>query len=429
MSTSRSLPILLTIVGPLAVIAPQAGGRSEELPPAFEILAKHDARIGDPAARKQLRTLVKRGSVMFPDCSSPTFEPVKGTLEETWLAPDRVHGVMKWSSQWLDLGTAGAFSWSHDAVMGIVIKEGDEQGSIRRLFDIGRRAGWKEMYASAETLGTEELADLGGRRHFKLAMKPAVGETETWFVDVETYDLGAIDTMLPEMTGGNFKVRYLYSDYRDVQGIRFPFVKTMKMGENPMRFDHNYESIEVNPVVKPEQVAPSAEVLAALKDPTKRLPSLSGDADACSIEEIAAQPVLSIRVTIAADDVSKTLATLIPEIIGVMAQVGGEMAGPPYCRYHSMDASTIDLEAGIPMRKKVEGKDRVKSTELPAGKTAVTWHVGSYDSVVKSHARLAGWLHSQSLKPDGGHWEVYWTDPGIEPDPAKWRTRIYWPVK
>ena len=81
------------------------------------------------------------------------------------------------------------------------------------------------------------------------------------------------------------------------------------------------------------------------------------------------------------------------------------------------------------MRKKVEGKDRVKSTELPAGKAAVTWHVGSYDTVVKSQARLAHWLKAQSLQPDGGHWEVYWTDPGIEPDPAKWRTRIFWPVK
>jgi AraC family transcriptional regulator len=94
-----------------------------------------------------------------------------------------------------------------------------------------------------------------------------------------------------------------------------------------------------------------------------------------------------------------------------------------------MEADKIDLEAGIPLKKKVEGKGRVKAAELPAGKTATTWHIGSYDSVAKSQARLAAWLEKKSLQTSGGHWEVYWTDPGVEPDPAKWRTRIYWPLK
>jgi effector-binding domain-containing protein len=428
MSTARSLPVLAFCIAGVALAAP-ASAHAEDLPPAREILEKCDARLGDPAARKQLRTLAMRGSVLFPDCTSGDLKPVKGPFEELWLAPDRARSSVEWGSMKLIMGTAGAFSWSHDLAMGIMITEGDEQLPMRRSFDLGRRAGWKEMFASAETAGTEELADLGGRKHYKLTMKPAVGESETWWVDAETFDLGAVESSLPDMTGGAFKIRYYYSDYRDVQGIRFPYTKLMKMGADPTRFEYHYESIEVNAAVKPEQVAPSTEVLAALKDPTKRIAMPSANIDECTIEEIAAQPALSIRVTIPADAVSKTLATLIPEILGVMTEMGGQLAGPPYCRYHSMEADKIDLEAGVPLKKKVEGKGRVKAAELPAGKTATTWHIGSYDSVSKSQARLAAWLEKKSLQTAGGHWEVYWTDPGVEPDPAKWRTRIYWPLK
>jgi len=427
MSTARSLAVLF--LGVALAAQSRARAHAEELPPARELLEKCDARLGEPAARKQLRTLVLRGHVVFPDCTSGDLKPVKGTFEEVWLAPDRASSSVEWGSMKLILGTAGAFSWSHDRAMGIMITEGDEQLVMRRSFDLGRRAGWKEMYVSAETLGTEELADLGGRKHYKLSMKPAVGESETWWVDAETFDLGAVETSLPDMTGGAFKIHYYYSDFREVQGIRFPYMKLMKMGVDPTRFEYHYESIEVNAAVKPEQVAPSAEVLAALKDPTKRIPMPSANADECSIEEIAAQPVLSIRVTIAADAVSKTLATLIPEALGVMTEMGGQLSGPPYCRFHSMEADKVDLEAGVPLKKKVEGKGRVKATELPAGKTATTWHVGSYDSVSKSQARLAAWLKEKSLQTSGGHWEVYWTDPGVEPDSTKWRTRIYWPLK
>ena len=33
------------------------------------------------------------------------------------------------------------------------------------------------------------------------------------------------------------------------------------------------------------------------------------------------------------------------------------------------------------------------------------------------------------MQPMEGQWEIYWTDPGLEPDPAKWRTQIFFPVK
>ena len=105
------------------------------------------------------------------------------------------------------------------------------------------------------------------------------------------------------------------------------------------------------------------------------------------------------------------------------------MTGPPFTRYHSIDGDTVDIEAGFPVKKAIKDSGRIKASELPAGEVAVTWHFGPYEELEKSHALLEKWMKSQSLESGGGMWEIYWTDPGIEPDPKKWRTQLIWPIK
>ena len=36
--------------------------------------------------------------------------------------------------------------------------------------------------------------------------------------------------------------------------------------------------------------------------------------------------------------------------------------------------------------------------------------------------------YGDALEAAGGPWEVYWTNPGMVPDPAKWRTQIFAPL-
>jgi DNA gyrase inhibitor GyrI len=65
---------------------------------------------------------------------------------------------------------------------------------------------------------------------------------------------------------------------------------------------------------------------------------------------------------------------------------------------------------------------------LPGGRVASTWHVGSYHELPRTYARLEAWIDEQGYTRRGAAWEIYWTDPGIEPDPAKWRTQVLWPI-
>ena len=59
----------------------------------------------------------------------------------------------------------------------------------------------------------------------------------------------------------------------------------------------------------------------------------------------------------------------------------------------------------------------------------MTWHIGPYDKLQQSYDRLGAWITEQKLKASGPFWEVYWTDPGLEPDASTWRTQVWWPVE
>ena len=61
-------------------------------------------------------------------------------------------------------------------------------------------------------------------------------------------------------------------------------------------------------------------------------------------------------------------------------------------------------------------------------KSRCGWHVGPDHTISKSHLALQAWAGEQAVEIDNTPWEVYWTDPGMEPDPNKWRTQLFLPV-
>jgi effector-binding domain-containing protein len=181
----------------------------------------------------------------------------------------------------------------------------------------------------------------------------------------------------------------------------------------------------------PAELAPPPDVAAAILDPKKRAPAPAADATKCTLEELEPQTVATVRVTIPANQVSATLAKILPEVMGALNEQSLQPSGPPFSRYHRIDAAKneIDIEAGMPVRGAPQPSGRVRITELPGGKTAVTWHVGAYHELERSHERLRSWINGEKLAPRAAFWEVYWTDPSLEPDPSSWRTQILWPVE
>lgn len=140
------------------------------------------------------------------------------------------------------------------------------------------------------------------------------------------------------------------------------------------------------------------------------------------------QHTLTIRAAAVVDKLPELLGEFFGEVYAHILQHGQEPSGMPFSRYYDMDGVNVDFECGMPVASPIAGAGRVQAGELPAGTVATVTHMGPYDDLPQSWNALLAWMGTQGLDPAGPPWEVYFTDPGEEPDPAKWRTDIYVPV-
>jgi effector-binding domain-containing protein len=402
------------------------------LPDAAELLDRREARLGPLEKRTALRGLAVRGEWRQPDGSvGATFEELHrvGPDEERVRISLTMEGFGTTSQ-----GTDGKVSWTTDAGFGVSVQEGVEQMAVRRVWAVQRSTPWRTLYRNAKTVGE---AERDGKKLIELELSPAEGKSERWFVDPATLELARMAVVYPNPTGGALPMEWVFGDWKAVDGILYPHRReqVLQGGVSPdssleMRFVYVCTSIR-HDAIELERIAPAPEVAAAIADPKLRTPAPGKDPNACSVETVDLVHAATVRMTCPADQVSATLASIFPEVIAVVQAQGAEMSGPPFTRYHEIDndANKVDIEAGLPLKAAIEASGRVKPCELPEGKVATTWHTGSYHELQKSYDRLAAWMKEQGLTSRGGFWEVYWTDPGLEPDPSTWRTQILWPVE
>lgn len=407
------------------------------LPDAAELLDRRETKLGPLEKRSAARGLVVNGTLDMKGCpEGTTFEELHraGPGEERVLFALTMEG---WGTTWQ--GTDGKVSWTTDPGFGVSIQEGVEQMAVRRVWAIQRSTPWRALYRSAKTIGE---AERDGRALLELELTPSEGKNERWFVDPATLELARVAVVYPNPTGGVLPMEWTFDDWRAVDGILYPHQRgqVVQGGVAPagpdksdalaMRITYTCTSIR-HETIELARIAPPPEVAAAIADPKLRTPAPPKDPLACSLDTLAAEHIAAVRVTCDADKVSATLASIFPEVVGVIQAQGAEMTGPPFSRYHEIDvaANKIDVEAGIAVKAPITASGRVKPSELPSGRAAMTWHTGSYHELQKSYDRLGAWMKQQGLTARGGFWEIYWTDPGLEPDPSTWRTQLLWPVE
>src|SRR5688500_9963841 len=74
------------------------------------------------------------------------------------------------------------------------------------------------------------------------------------------------------------------------------------------------------------------------------------------VKTVAAQPIVSVRGKTTAAKRPATIGEFMQAAMGHVTKNGGQMAGPPFTRVHSIEGDTIDLEAGIPVAKPLQGE-------------------------------------------------------------------------
>ncbi|HEX5050321.1 MAG TPA: GyrI-like domain-containing protein [Planctomycetota bacterium] len=427
-----SLPLACAAAMLLTVFAARAqepGAPAAADPELKALLERIDAARGKPA--QQPLSLATEGTFEVTFEGAASTEPVaKGTFHDLFLGTGQAR-------QENDMGAYGSsergitpdLAWELDPMLGAKVYEGVHAAAVRRYFAVLRGASPRELYEKIERAGTK---DLDGRAHVVLRMTPAEGKADTWYIDAEHATPDRIDMLLPapesvDPTGVDaIDARLTFAEWRQQGGMNFPHRRTLEMG--PACVSFMYTKVQFGAELAQKQFEPPAAI-TKLRVKASQPAVDAGGKPIYQVVERQAQPVASIRVKCKPSEISATLAVVLPEVMAHLNATGAKMAGAPFSRYHTMGTDEIDLEAGIPVQKPIEEKGRVKNSELPAGKVATVWHIGPYDKLGSAHEALAAFAASKHLAVNGGPWEVYWTDPGMVPDSAKWRTQLFLPVK
>lgn len=144
---------------------------------------------------------------------------------------------------------------------------------------------------------------------------------------------------------------------------------------------------------------------------------------------LAEQPAAVVKTTIAVPGIAAWIGDAFQATAAYLAQQGAGPAGPPFARFHRLGDDRFEVEAGFPSTRVVPGNDKVTPATLPGGAVAQTVHVGPYDGMTPAYDGLLAWISDHGGEPAGDAWEVYQSDPAVEPDPATWRTLIVQPYR
>lgn len=147
------------------------------------------------------------------------------------------------------------------------------------------------------------------------------------------------------------------------------------------------------------------------------------------VQHRAPQATLTIHLHAPVEGIPAACSQALPEAWNAAEALGLAPSGPPFVRYFTMPPGEVDFEAGVPIAERpATGLGRAEPGELPGGDVAEAWHVGPYGTLHQTYDALMRWIGEQGRAPGGSMWELYWTDPSAEPDPATWRTEVVVPL-
>jgi effector-binding domain-containing protein len=144
--------------------------------------------------------------------------------------------------------------------------------------------------------------------------------------------------------------------------------------------------------------------------------------------ELPPQTTAVIRARLPMAELPGLFERAFREVWALLAAQHVEATGPPFGFYPSMPGELVEVEAGFPVGRRIEPAGDVVPGELPGGRVVKALHVGPYETLPATYGALQRWMAEQGLEPAAGPWEHYLSDPSREPDPATWRTQIFWPV-
>ena len=140
------------------------------------------------------------------------------------------------------------------------------------------------------------------------------------------------------------------------------------------------------------------------------------------VRVIPAQHTAVVRRRGPVERISEAIQAALPLALQAVVRAGMQPSGPPFVRYLAMEPGAWEVEIGWPVPAPVAPGGEAVPSSTPAGPAATATYFGPYEGVGEAYGVIQAWCVAHGHEAAGPPWESYLTDPGAEPDPAKWRT-------
>ena len=184
-------------------------------PTVDQILDKFAQALGGKAAFDKLTTRVSKGTFAIDAMNA------SGPIEITQKAPGKLVTTIEITGFGaIKEGTDGSTAWAQDPVSGLRDKSGPELAAAKLDGEFYRDIKLKQLYPKMEVKGKEKL---GEREAYIISATPPEGDPEKMYFDTQNGLLVRLDVER-EGPQGKLPFEIYYEDYREVDGVKLPFV-------------------------------------------------------------------------------------------------------------------------------------------------------------------------------------------------------------
>jgi photosynthetic reaction center cytochrome c subunit len=209
----KPIPVSVPVVGQNLWAPGSSSSKSEALPSVRQILDHYVQALGGVEALTKITTRVAKGSRIGAD----------GVLvpEEVYQkAPNKLLTITSYPNVVFSNGSNGAAFWGYSSRDGATPLSGQFLDQLRREAVFYKELKLEELYSKLTVL---EKAPIGNAEAYVVQATPMNGPPEKLFFDVQTGLL--VRRYLESDTPlGKLPLQTDYEDYRDVEGVKQPFM-------------------------------------------------------------------------------------------------------------------------------------------------------------------------------------------------------------
>ncbi|MBJ11034.1 MAG: hypothetical protein CMP66_06220 [Flavobacteriales bacterium] len=166
--------------------------------------------------------------------------------------------------------------------------------------------------------------------------------------------------------------------------------------------------------------------LKNLKDYCENLPASTENMKLVIWES---QPYVYILDSCKVSDINVKLGEIYEEIYLTLATQGIMPISQPFAKYINFphkagDDNKVILKAGAFLEEEIETLGRIQIGNSTSGNTLQSSHFGVYETVSVTHDLMKKHCNEIGYTINGSAYEIYITDPSLEPNPSKWETKV-----